>query len=269
MQPVRALSESQAAGLEYILCDIDDTLTQDGFLVPESYDALWRLHRSGYTVIPVTGRPDGWCDMIIRQWPVEAVIGENGAFAMIRTDNGYELKIHSAVAPDEVKARLEEIREYVCAAIPGMKTARDQSFRWFDLALDFAEDPPRFGMETAVRIKELCEEKGAVAKISSIHVNTWFGDYSKLEMAQELLGEHFGLPGDQLGTHVFFCGDSPNDEPMFAFFPLSCGVANIRPFLHLMTTPPAFVTEKEYGRGFAEAAEIILNYGKRNSRSLT
>ena len=261
MQPLKALKSYDLGALGFILCDIDDTLTRDGYLLPNAYTALWKLHDAGYTVIPVTGRPAGWCDMIIRQWPVAAVIGENGAFAMIRTESGYDLRMHPSVASTEVKAGLKEIEEYVCTSIPGIKPAKDQGFRWFDLALDFAEDPPRFNMDTAVKIKQLCEEKGAVAKISSIHVNTWFGNYTKLDMAGDLLSTLYNLEPEKQKEAVLFCGDSPNDEPMFAFFPLSCGMANIKDFLHLMKNKPGFITSRGYGDGFADVAEIILGQG--------
>jgi len=264
VQSIQTLPELAVRRIDFVLCDIDDTLTRDGFLLPQAYDALWELYRAGIKVIPVTGRPAGWCDMIIRQWPVDAVVGENGAFVMLRTRGGYDLKMHPSVAGDDVKRRLQEIRDFVLAEIPGLKVAKDQSFRWFDLALDFAEDPPRFGMDTAIKIKELCESKGAIAKISSIHVNTWFGNYSKLDMAKELLSTHYKLTVQDQQDRVFFCGDSPNDEPMFSYFRLSCGVKNIEPFLKLMKNPPSFVTAKTHGEGFAEAAELILSVSKRD-----
>jgi HAD superfamily hydrolase (TIGR01484 family) len=269
MLPVTAISPETIASIRYILCDIDDTLTQNGYLLPEAFNALWSLHEAGYGIIPVTGRPAGWCDMIIRQWPVDAVIGENGALAMFRTSSGFDIRLHSSVASDEVRKKLKEVEELVCSSIPGMKLAKDQPFRWYDLAFDFAEDPPFFGMDTALKIQELCESRGAIAKISSIHVNAWFGSYSKLDMARELLADHFGIPDRELKEKVFFCGDSPNDEPMFSFFPLSCGVANIAPFLTLMSHPPAYITLAEGGRGFAEAAEIILESGKTAGKQLT
>ena len=269
MLSITALTREKITSIRYILCDIDDTLTQDGYLLSEAFTALWRLHEAGYRIIPVTGRPAGWCDMIIRQWPVDAVIGENGALAMFRTPSGFGVKLHSSVASDEVKKKLKDVEELVCSSIPGMKLAKDQPFRWYDLAFDFAEDPPFFGMDTALKIQELCESRGAIAKISSIHVNTWFGSYSKLDMAQELLADQFGISGAGLMEQVFFCGDSPNDEPMFSFFPLSCGVANIAPFLSLMSHPPAYITLAEGGRGFAEVAEIILESGKTENEQLT
>ena len=269
MLPVTALTRDTTAAIRFILCDIDDTLTRNGYLLPEAFSALWRLHEAGYKIIPVTGRPAGWCDMIIRQWPVDAVIGENGALAMFRTSSGFDVRLHSSVASDEVRKKLKEVEELVCSSIPGMKLAKDQPFRWYDLAFDFAEDPPFFGMDTALKIQELCESRGAIARISSIHVNAWFGSYSKLDMAKELLTDHFGISVDGLGKEVFYCGDSPNDEPMFSFFPLSCGVANIEPFLPLMSHPPAYITRGEGGHGFAEAAEIILESGKTEAEQLT
>ncbi|MDR0448042.1 MAG: HAD hydrolase family protein, partial [Treponema sp.] len=69
----------EAAGIRYVLMDIDDTLTTGGKLSAPAYTALWRLHEAGLKVIPITGRPAGWCDLIAREWPVDAVVGENGA----------------------------------------------------------------------------------------------------------------------------------------------------------------------------------------------
>ena len=64
--------------IRVVLTDIDDTLTSGGKLTAPAYEALERLHASGRIVVPVTGRPAGWCDHIARMWPVDAVVGENG-----------------------------------------------------------------------------------------------------------------------------------------------------------------------------------------------
>ena len=61
-----------------VLCDIDDTLTLHGQLVPEAFIALARLQAAGLKVVPITGRPGGWVDQIARIWPVDGVVGENG-----------------------------------------------------------------------------------------------------------------------------------------------------------------------------------------------
>ena len=80
MQDIRALGQATLDRIRYVLTDIDDTVTTDGRLPAKSYDALERLQNAGLAVIPITGRPAGWCDMIARFWPVDAVVGENGAF---------------------------------------------------------------------------------------------------------------------------------------------------------------------------------------------
>ena len=68
------------SGIRVLLTDIDDTITTDGRLTAEAYSALEAAQSAGYIVIPVTGRCAGWCDHIARMWPVDAVVGENGAF---------------------------------------------------------------------------------------------------------------------------------------------------------------------------------------------
>jgi hydroxymethylpyrimidine pyrophosphatase-like HAD family hydrolase len=55
-----------------------------------------------------------------------------------------------------------------------------------------------------------------------------------------------------------FAGDSPNDQPMFDFFPNAVGVANVRDMEELMTKLPAWVTPSRGSRGFAELADALL-----------
>jgi hypothetical protein len=269
MKPIEELSRTDAAGITFILTDIDDTLTSDGYLGNEAYDALWRLHRAGLRVIPVTGRPAGWCDLIVREWPVDAVIGENGAFVFYRdTESGrIQTFIHPSVASDEVRRRLDEVRAAVLREVPGARVARDQFARLYDLAIDFREDPPILSLAEAQQIKEVCQGFGAQAKISSIHVNAWFGDYDKVKMAALFLQQHWGLDAQHQKAEVLFCGDSPNDEPMFSYFPNSCAVANIHEYEHLLSHPPSYVSRRAHGEGFAEIVETLLRKSSRKRAS--
>jgi len=256
MRQFSEITKSQAAGIRYVLCDIDDTLTNGGKLTAAAYSALWALADAGFRVIPVTGRPAGWCDLIVREWPVEAVIGENGAFCMYFRDGKLQTMLHPNVIPN-ASERLEAVRNAVLAAVPQSRVARDQFSRIYDLAIDFCEDPPFLPLSDAEKIRAVCERMGAEAKISSIHVNAWFGKYDKLDMALRVLSEVFGEKSPE--SSVIFFGDSPNDEPMFAHFPLSCAVANIAPFVSTMKNLPAFVTCGEGGFGFEEAAKHIIS----------
>jgi hypothetical protein len=45
---------------------------------------------------------------------------------------------------------------------------------------------------------------------------------------------------------------------MFAYFPKSVGVANVRRFAGLLAAEPKYVTHASYGAGFAELAAYIL-----------
>jgi len=263
---VRSISQitpSQAAKVRYVLMDIDDTLTHNGKLLASSYNALWKIKAAGFKVVPVTGRPAGWCDCIARQWPVDGVVGENGALAFweeprncARPDRQILKAIYHPNAVKNDHPVLKKVRERALAEVQGLRVAKDQFARLFDIALDFAEEEPVLPFSAAEKVKEIAITEGAVAKISSIHVNVWMGDYDKLSMTERFLRERFGWQGGL--EEVVFAGDSPNDEPMFARFPFSCAVANIRNFLHLLKSPPAFVAEKEGGEGFAEIADALL-----------
>jgi len=260
MKKLSALS-TKTNKVKVILTDIDDTVTTDGMLTSEAYCALEALQEAGFLVIPVTGRSAGWCDHIARMWPVDAIVGENGAF-YFRYDRA-EKKLHKYFCQDDEVLRsnaqkLKSISENVLKNISGVKLASDQEFRITDLAIDFAEDVEPLGLEEAQRIVDLAETGGAVAKISSIHVNCWFGDHSKLSTSLTLLKDCFNITEDQIQENVVFIGDSPNDASMFDYFDLSIGVANITKFKDTLAELPSYVTQGFAGEGFTEVANHLL-----------
>ena len=115
--------------------------------------------------------------------------------------------------------------------MPGSALASDQHYRETDLAIDCCEDVPPLPRAAVDRIVALMEAQGMTAKVSSIHVNGWFGDYDKLATTRTLMREVFAQDVDAARDAFVFAGDSPNDAPMFAFFPNAVGVANLRRFL--------------------------------------
>ena len=270
MRPIAEMPHETAAGIELVLVDIDDTLTTDGQLPGAAYQALEDLRVAGLAIAPVTGRPAGWCDMIARFWPVDGVIGENGAmyFAYDRETS----RMHRIYAADaETRAqnaqRLAHVRTRILAEVPGAAISADQAYREADLAVDFCEDVPALPSEAVDRIKAIFEEEGAVAKISSIHVNGWFGSYDKLTMTQRFAREVLGTDLEQRLDKVLYVGDSPNDAPMFARFPNACGVANVRDFVGRMEANPTWIASARGGEGFAEIASVVLNAHQVSRRS--
>jgi len=258
MHPLETLPATVAAGITTLFCDIDDTLTHAGKLPARAYAALWRLGEQGIAVVPVTGRPAGWCDLIARQWPVAGVVGENGALAFWERAGKLERLLHPAVCGAEPHARLLALRDVILAAVPGSRVASDQPYRLFDLAIDFREEPPDLGLAAAERIRDVFVRHGAHAKVSSIHVNGWFGDYDKLAMCKLFARARFGVELDELRERAVFCGDSPNDEPMFAYFPHSFAVANIAEFAPSLAHLPRYVSASVGGEGFAEIVDALL-----------
>src|SRR6267378_4790237 len=161
VRPMKPLAELDARGVKALLFDIDDTLTTGGKLTAQAYDALERLQRSGKITVPVTGRPAGWCDHIARMWPVDAVVGENGAFYFLLSHG----RLHKQYRdPPEQRARnrerLAQIARDILAAVPGCAIAADQAYRETDLAIDYCEDVPPLPLEAAERIASLMRETG-------------------------------------------------------------------------------------------------------------
>ncbi|MEM8819322.1 MAG: HAD-IIB family hydrolase [Pseudomonadota bacterium] len=262
MRPIREMPDATAAAIDVVLTDIDDTLTTNGRLPAAAYQALENLHEAGLRVAPVTGRPAGWCDMIARFWPIDGVIGENGALyfsydvARKKMRRAYAASAAERTASAE---KLANIRERVLSEVPGSAVASDQAYREADLAIDFCEDVAPWARDAIDRIKAIFEEEGAVAKISSIHVNGWYGAYDKLTMARRFANDVLSLDLDAERDRVLYVGDSPNDAPMFAHFPNACGVANVRDFVGRIEAEPAWIADTRGGEGFAEIATVLLN----------
>lgn len=262
MQPIREFPSSAKQQIRYVLTDIDDTLTNHGNLPAIAYSAMELLQKGGVKVIPITGRPAGWCDHIARMWPVDGVVGENGAF-YFRYDPGQQKMTRRFWRSEEQRIndreKLVQLQEQILAEVPGCAISADQQYREADLAIDFCEDIPPIPPAEVDRIVRIFHEAGAVAKISSIHVNGWFGDYDKLAMTQRFFAEIFQIDLHSNRESIVFSGDSPNDAPMFNFFPHGVGVANVLNFLDELPVTPAWVTQASGGYGFAEMVDVLLS----------
>ena len=258
--PVSRLHISEVGGrahFEGVLCDIDDTLTWHGSLVPAAFAALAEAKSRGLKVVPVTGRPYGWADHIARMWPVDGVVAENGGLWCYmgphKLERGF---VQAANIRAQNRARLAKLADHILQAVPGTALASDQDFRALDLAVDFCEDVPPLPREAVDRIVEEFGLAGATCKVSSIHVNGWFGSFDKLTGFRRFHEERWGTPPD-LSRWLYF-GDSANDAPMFEAFPKSVGVANVADFLDRMDAWPSHITDAPGGHGFAEAMDLLF-----------
>ncbi|WP_097461465.1 HAD-IIB family hydrolase [Mangrovitalea sediminis] len=243
--------------VKVVFTDVDDTLTWEGKLPPETFLALERLRRSGIKVVPVTGASAGWCDCIVRTWPVESVIGENGSFWMQRNASGHVIRTFRETESrrNDNNRRLKALGSEVMHRFPEIGYTQDQPFRLTDMAFDIAQQA-QVPLDVAHAATEWLKAQTEVsARLSSIHLNVWIGDYNKADTALAWLNQHHP---ELSAEHCAFIGDSPNDEAMFEHFPRSIGVANIQRFLAHMQHQPRYITENTGGYGFVELSECLL-----------
>ena len=262
MQHLSDFPQNDLRKIQFVLTDIDDTITASGRLPAASYLAMEKLQQAGLNVIPITGRPAGWCDHIARMWPVDGIVGENGAFYFVYDRGKRKMKRRFWKTETERAAdhkKLGQLRKKILAKVKGCAVASDQSYREADLAIDFCEDVPALHKSSVEQIVSLFEKAGAVAKVSSIHVNGWFGNYDKLAMTRILLEEVFQTDIDQAQDQIIFCGDSPNDAPMFGFFENSVGVANVLDYEDELEHQPTWLTKNRASAGFVELSDAILH----------
>ncbi|MBU8848405.1 MAG: HAD-IIB family hydrolase [Desulfobacterales bacterium] len=260
IKSIKDFPREKSSVITYLLTDIDDTITHKGRIPACAFQALEDLGKVGIKVVPITGRPAGWCDHIARMWPVDGVVGENGAFYFVY--DIYEKKMmrryfKTAQDREQDQKKLAAIKQKILSAIPGCVVSADQPYREADLAIDFAEDVHPLPQTDIDRIVDIFEQSGATAKISSIHVNGWFGAYDKLSMTKIMFREIFKTDLDEIKENVIYVGDSPNDEPMFEYFPNSVGVANVLEFFDRLVFKPAWITKDEGGFGFTQLVKVL------------
>lgn len=258
-QPWRDVNFDQLGRISVVCFDIDDTFTTKGKITANAFSSLWRLKEAGFLLIAITGRAAGSCDHIVRFWPVDAVVGENGAFTFYMEDGVRKRFDTLGDNFEKYKKQLNKLRQKILKKFPGSTVASDQNYRDYDLAIDICEDVPPWSSVKTQDLINLCISEGAKAKLSSIHVNTWFGEYDKA-MGLNCWIEA-GAPGFPITPPPWdewiFIGDSPNDAPMFSFFKNSVGVGNIAPYLNKMENVPSWITEKSSGDGFEEFANTL------------
>jgi len=252
-QKIQSLPIKIDNNIEVIFSDLDDTLTWEGKMHQETYMSLGALRKAGKKIVVVTGACAGWCDCIIRTWPIDCILGENGAFWLYLDENGNLIKQYQL--PDDVRKKnylkftsyAEEIKQLF-----GIPLAQDQSFRITDIAFDINQEV-KIDKDIVIKASNWLREKGLNVTASSIHINAWFGDYNKAKTSLSWLEKH-GIKKEKSA----FIGDSGNDEPMFEAFELTAGVANIAKVLDNLTHKPKYITHSNGGFGFVEFAHSLI-----------
>ena len=258
MQALRFWPATQRRQVLGVFTDIDDTLTTEGAITPDALQALQRLKTSGLPVVAITGRPMGWSVPLASTWPVDAIVAENGAVALVpQAGELKRLYLQDAATRAGNLARMQVVAERVVREVPGAQLAQDSPGRETDIAIDHSEFThlPR---ESIQRVVDVLRSEGMSATVSSIHINGWFGDHDKRVGARWILQALWNRDLDQELQRWVYVGDSTNDQRMFEVFDNSVGVANIRRFLPELAHLPRFVTEAERGAGFAEVVDALL-----------
>ncbi|CAD5374207.1 HAD family hydrolase [Rubrivivax sp. A210] len=257
-RPLAELPAAARAAVIGVMTDIDDTLTRDGAIEPAALQALHELAAAGLPVLAITGRPLGWSEPFARDWPVRAIVAENGAVALIRDGRSVLVEYAQDEATRSANAlRLREVGARVLREVPGATLARDSAGRVTDIAIDHSEFT-QLPAPAVAQALALMQAAGMNATVSSIHINGWFGSHSKWSAAAWMTQRLFGRALEPEIARWAYVGDSTNDQPLFERFPLAVGVANLRRFAAELTVWPAWITEGERGAGFAEMARALL-----------
>ncbi len=257
---MRPLSDWQVSPhIVGVFTDIDDTLTTEGAITPDALQALDDLKAAGLHVVPITGRPVGWSEPFAQSWPVDAIVAENGAVGLQQASAQGLRKLYQqdAATRNANLARMHKVLSLIERRVDGAVRSQDSAGRETDIAIDHSEFThlPQAAIDEVVRIMH---SQGMTATVSSIHINGWFGEHSKLTGARWIVRELWGRDLDAEMDRWVYVGDSTNDQVMFEHFVHSVGVANIRRFEAQLTHPPRYITPGERGAGFAQMARHLL-----------
>ena len=260
MKPLTFWPSSSRAKIVGVFTDIDDTLTTEGAITPDALQALHDLKAAGLMVIPITGRPVGWSIPFASTWPVNAMVAENGAVALLHDATQNQIsKIYQQdlVTRTHNFEQMQRIAQKVLKEIPGTAIAQDSAGRETDIAFDHSEFH-HLSQEQIQQVVQMLQQEGMTATVSSIHINAWFGDHNKWHGAQWILKELTGRDLKQELDRWVYVGDSTNDQVMFEHFTHSIGVANIKRFENELKHLPQYIANQERGAGFAEVANALL-----------
>ncbi|MDM0114881.1 HAD-IIB family hydrolase [Variovorax sp. J22R133] len=259
MLPLSAWPEQERRGIHGVFTDIDDTLTTEGAISPDALQALADLKSAGFHLVAITGRPVGWSEPFAAAWPVDSIVAENGAVALVRAADGRLTKRYQQDAETRARnfARMQAVLDRIEREIHGARRATDSAGRECDIAIDHSEFVQLDDAQISA-VVALMKSEGMHATVSSIHVNGWYGEHNKLEGARWIVRELWGRPLDDEMARWAYVGDSTNDALMFQHFQYSVGVANVRRFEAALPHLPRYVAPSERGAGFAEVAASIL-----------
>ena len=253
----RPLSELRGP-VRALFSDIDGTMTTGERIEAATYASLEKLVEAGVPVILVTGRPAGFGHAFIKMMPVSAVVTENGGVTFIKQGRKIlkQYGVPAASLP-EWRRRMNDIAVEVMSKVPGARLSSDSKYREVDLAIDYNEETT-LSVEDAETCVQMIRKAGFTAVRSSVHVNFGPPHFDKLSaciaVIQKVLG---GDPADL--TPYVYVGDALNDAPMFAGFPSSVGVANIRQWWDELSHKPAYVTERPEGAGLRELIAHVMS----------
>lgn len=260
MSPLRAIPPEALRSIDFLLFDVDETLTTHGLLHAESYASLFALREAGITAIPVTGRPSGWGNVMLSTWPIKACVTENGGVISWKDADGIARQqiIHEAHRGEGYIEKLRALGNTIAARYPQVRVSADQPYRLTDLAIDYAEQSRGVGEQTVADIVASMRADGYQTAVSSIHIHAYKPTNEKADGVYPLMQVAFAMSADVVHTRAAFIGDSPNDASLFAAIPMSVGVANVRASLGKIATPPAYVCDAECGAGFVEFATALI-----------
>jgi HAD superfamily hydrolase (TIGR01484 family) len=262
MRPLGALGGAEASALIGVVFDLDDTLLDHGALGEAAYGALFRMREAGLRLVACTGRPAGWGDVLARQWPVDAVVAENGAVAFVvegggaAPTQGRKISLVDELAPAERRARrdaLQGLAHELVARFPSMGLADDNDARRTDVTLDVGEHR-RVEPAVVAEARAIARERGVRTLVSSIHLHLTRETDDKASGTIRLLATRFGEDATAARRRWAFVGDSANDAAAFAGFATTFGVDNVRRHLHALSVPPRYVAPLPMGSGFAAVA---------------
>ncbi len=254
MKALAELSAAEATSIRGMVFDLDDTVLDHGALTEAAYSSLFRLKELGLKRIACTGRPAGWAEIIMRQWPLDAAIAENGAIAFVRNDKAmiFAHYLQGEAEDRETQQKtLFKLAEELVAAFPSAALADDNSFRKTDVTIDIGEYQ-RVPPNEVEAMRSIAKSRGVRTLASSVHLHLTHTPADKASGTLRLIYEHFGEDPTLARQRYAYVGDSGNDATAFAAFKLGFGVANIRRHLDRFSVPPRYVAPHAMGLGFSE-----------------
>src|SRR5690554_3623658 len=159
--------------MKIVFSDFDGTLTVNGKLGAVFFDLLDLIEKNNSELVVVSGRSVSWGHFLLTHFPMRWAIMEGGGVILTKGKDGV-ISEECMVSNDDLR-RLERVTAELQDEVKETVLSVDSFGRKTDRAIEFSQ----MSHEDVEKVESYLLARKAIFSRSNVHVNFWYGDFSK------------------------------------------------------------------------------------------